>query len=322
MKYDVFMRTCTQDGGVNWVNRPSYMPQNTHEYCNKIIALCENEVFEDLNRDKWGSNFFYLRTDRCCILARVIKTDQIGSDNKRATSFEGISVRAEYENSLFYNIPSLINDLLPPARSFRAIFEEDGTVNDVFEARPLLNPFDGYKVPVDVHPDVMNNAAYRNLLKFTAFTEKPTGFMFGKNSRVFAEHLDTEKLGLRYIFDFENPDFPDVNENVFKENYVTVHCEYKKPVPTGRDKVSVCLLVQETKNNHHKYRWVVKPWDSSVKDSKRARYVTQFFEVENKIELAKLELQKESISKFLANNGWTKQAIGLRFERDIYQREG
>ncbi|MCL1904223.1 MAG: hypothetical protein FWF94_07390 [Oscillospiraceae bacterium] len=315
MKYDVFMGVRGQDGGYSWLNRPSYMPNDTLESCNKIIALCENETFGDLDWDDWGSNFFYLRTDRCCLLARAIKT------KKDLVSFEGISVRADNENSLFYNVPSLINDLLPPAKSFYAVYEEEGAVNDIFEAHPLLNPFDGYKVPVDVHPAVMNNQAYRSLLKFTAFIDKPTGFMFGKNARALSEQLNIEKLGISYVFDFENPDSPEVNENVFNENYTAVNCEYTKPTPTGRDKVSICLFIQETNNNHHKYRWVVRPWDTSVKDSKRARYVTKYFEFDDKIELAKLELQKESISKFLINNGWAKQAVGLRFERDIYQRE-
>ncbi|MCL2070721.1 MAG: hypothetical protein FWH07_00610 [Oscillospiraceae bacterium] len=321
MKYDVFMRTCTHDGDYDWVNRPDYMPENLHEAFGSVLALCENPAFDELSWDDWGSNFFYARTDRCCFLARIVKTKYIGSNNQSIISFEGISVKAQNENYLFYNIPSLINDLLPPAKSFRATFEEEGFVSEVFEADPLLNPFDGYRIPAEVHPAVMNNAAYRNLLKFTAFTEKPTGFIFGKNAKAFSDYLDIDKLGMSYVFDFQNPDSPDVNENAFYDNYTPLVCEYKKPVPTGSDKVTICLFVQETKNNHHKYRWVLKPWDSSVKDSKRARYVTEFFEFEDRVELCKLELQKESITKFLINNGWTKQAVGLRFERDIYQRE-
>lgn len=322
MKYDVFMRTCTHDGNYDWVNRPGYMPANMHETCKSIIDLCHNQTFDNLSWDDWGSNFFYLRTDRCCILARIIKTKHTGAGDKSIVSFEGISVRTANENKLFYNIPGLINDFLPPAESFRSKFEEEGEVKDVFEADPFFDPFDGYKIPVEVHPAVMNNEAYRNLLKFTAFTEKPCGYIFGRNARAFSEQLDLGKLGIDYVFDFENPDFPDVNENALADNYSPIVCEYNKPEPTGRDKVAICLLVQETeKSNHHKYRWVIRPWDASVKDSKRARYVTKFFEFDDKIELAKLALQKESIAKFLVNNGWDKQVVGLRFERDIYQRE-
>ena len=321
MKYDVFMRTCTHTGSYDWVNRPSYMPANMHEACKSIIALCDNDAFGGLEWDDWGSNFFYLRTDRCCLLARVVVSSQTDSNNRRVTSFEGIAVREDGENALFYNVPSLINDLLPPAKSFRAMFEEDGAVHDVFESHPILNPFDGYTIPSEAHPAVANNAAYRSLLKFVAFTDKPAGFIFGNNARAFAAHLDVDALGLSYIFDFASPDTPNVNEGVFRDNYNTVTCNYQPPVPTGVDKVAICLHIEETKNNCHKYRWVVKPWDASTKDAKRARYVTKFFDVDDKIELVKLELQKESIAKFLTNNGWTKQQIGLRFERDIYQRE-
>jgi hypothetical protein len=322
MRYDVFMRIRTNEGDYQWVNRPAYVPENMHEICESITSLCENPSFNGLSWDDWDSNFFYLRTERCCLLARVANTKYTDSDNQSITSFEGIAVRAENENSLFYHIPSLINDLLPPAKSFYAMFVEEGSMPDVFEADLLLNPFDGYRIPMEAHPAVTNNAAYRNLLKFTAFAEKPTGYIFGKNARAFSEHLDMGKLGLQYVFDFNNPDEPAVSESTFTENYVPLVCEYRPQSPSGRDKVTINLFVQETKNNKHKYRWMIKPWDSSVKDSKRSRYVTDFFEIEDRVELAKLELQKESIKRFLLDSGWTKQAIGLRFERDIYQREG
>ena len=314
MKYDVFMRTRTHNGYDDWVSKPDYMPTNAHEGFQSLTGLCDNVSFGDLGWDDWDSNFFYLRKGGYCLLARV-------SRNQGVTSFEGISVKAEDEKRLFYNIPSLINELLPPAKSFRAVYEEEGAIPGFFEADLLLNPFDGYKIPAEVHPAVINNPAYRNLLKFIAFSERPTGFMFGKNARAFSEHIDMAGLRLNRVFDFFDPDSPDVNEHAFADSYTPIVCEYKQPVPTGRDKVAVCLLIQETGKNSFKYRWEVKPWDSSVKDYRRARYATRFFEVEDRVEFAKLELQKESIRRFLTNSGWTKQFIGLRFEKDLFQQE-
>jgi hypothetical protein len=322
MKYDVFMRTRTTDHDYSWVNKPDYMPKSVYDTCKSIIALCESESFAGLTADDWYSNFFYLRTSGCCLLARVAKTNYTSSDNQSIISFEGVAVKSESERRLFYNIPNLINELMPPAKSFRTRLDEDGSMPDVFSFEPLIDPFDGgTNLPAEINFDLNNNTAYSNLLKFTAFTEKSAGFIFGKNAKAFSALIDLKDMGFDYIFDFEQPDSVSVNENAFFESYKPVSFEYKKPVPTGIDKVAVKLLVQEAGQNSYKYKWEMKPWDSSVKDVNRARYATQFYEIGDQVELAKLELQKEGIKKFLVDNGWTKQTYGLRFERDTFKRE-
>jgi hypothetical protein len=63
------------------------------------------------------------------------------------------------------------------------------------------------------------------------------------------------------------------------------------------------------------------PWDSSVSDSNRVRYSTKFFDMDDRVDLSALELQKDAIRKFLLSSGWTKQAFGLRFEKDVFRRE-
>jgi hypothetical protein len=319
MKYDVFMKTRTYDRDYEWVNKPNYMPNGMYETCKSLIGLCESDDFSSLGTEDWHSNFFYLRLDGCCMLARVAKTSYTTSTGQHILSFEGVCVRDEQENQLFYNIPGIINELLPPAKCFRTRFEEEGSMSDTIDVDWLPDPFSG-NVPDEVHPTVENNVAYKNLLKYTAFTDKPVGYMFGKNVRDFAGHVDKGGLGLIYVFDFNDPDTPNVDENTFKDNYDALVCEYKELVPTGKDKVAINLFVQETGEDSYRYSWIIKPWDDGVKDSKRVRYATRFYDVGNSIELAKLELQKESIKKFLIDNGWTKQPVGLRFEKDTYQQ--
>jgi len=257
----------------------------------------------------------------CCVLARVAKTQYIDSDRQKIISFEGVSVRPENEKQLFYQIPNLINEMLPPGRSFRALLEENGEMSDEFEFEPVLDPFDGLNIPREVHPDVKNNDAFKNLMKFTAFAEQPSAFIFGRNARDFSGFVDLQKLGIEYIFDYTNPDSPNVDENAFNDNYIPIVCEYKAPVPTGSDKVAIKLLVKENGENSYKYRWEAKPWDSSVSESNRARYVSKYYEIGDRVSLAKLELQKESMKKFLLDKGWSKQQFGLRFERDTFNRE-
>jgi hypothetical protein len=313
------MRTGTYDGDYDWVKRPEFMSANVHEACRSIIELCDLEQFGALSPEEWYSNFYYLRIEKCCMLARVAKTKYTRSDKQNIISFEGVAVDAEHEKRLFYNVPGLINELLPPAKSFRARFEEEGSIPDTFEIDSFLNPFE--VIHEEVHPAVENNRAYSNLLKFTSFTPKPEGYVFGKNAADFSACLDRVKLGLTYVFDFANPDLPDVDENVFDESYKPLSYEHKPLEATGKDKAAICLFIQETGDNSYKYRWEVKPWDSSVRDSNKARYVTKFYEFNDRVELAKLELQKESLRRFLTLNGWEKQPLGLRFEKDVFQRD-
>jgi hypothetical protein len=319
MKYDVFMRTRTSDRDYEWFNRPNYMPMGVFNVCRSIAGLCENNSFDGLSQADWYSNFFYLRIEGCCILLRVARTHYTASDGQSITSFEGVTVRDEYEKQLFYNIPALINEL--SAKSFRERLEEEGAVPDVLEFETKFNPFDA-TVPDGIKLNIEHNSAYDNLLKFTAFTDKFTGYMFGKNAKDFSLAVDKAKLGLKYVFDFNSGDDAGVNANSFTESYRPICCEYNAPVATGTDKVAINILVQETGESSYRYRWEIKPWDNSVKDSARLRYVTQFFNVEDRIELARLELQKESIKKFLLDTGWEKQPIGLRFDKNTYQREG
>jgi hypothetical protein len=323
MKYDVFMRTRTFDRDYDWVNKPDYMSTAGFGVCKSIIALCENPAFNDLSPDDWNSNFYYLRLDGCCVLARVAKTQYHANDNQSIISFEGVAVRPENEMRLFHNIPNIINELLPPAKSFRARLEEEGVMPHEFSVNAVLDPFDGLNIPAEAHPDAKGNAAFASLYKFTAHAEKPLGFIFGKNAKAFSASISKEELGVFYVFDYDSPDPVSVNENRFKENYKAISCEYKPPVPTGEDKVAIKLLVQETGESSYRYRWEAKPWDGSgVADSHKSRYISAYFSIGDRVELAKLELQKEALKRFLLDKGWNKQQYGLRFERDTFTREG
>jgi hypothetical protein len=314
------MRTRTFDREYGWVNKPDYIQASGFGICKSIIALCENDAFAHLNWEDWYSNFYYLRMGEFCLLARVAKTQYISDDDQSIISFEGVSVRTENEKSLFHNLPNIINELLPPAKSFRARLEEDGSMPDIYGIQPLLHPFNTDVIPDEVHPDVKHNDAFANLMKFTAHSEKPAGFIFGKNARAFSGHVDRHTLGIDYIFDYNDPDPVNVNENGFEENYRPIVCEYKEPVPTGSDKVAIKLLVKETGANSYKYRWEAKPWDGSVTESTKSRYTSKYYEITDRVELVQLELQKESLKKFLIDKGWKKQLYGLRFERNTFKR--
>jgi len=167
-----------------------------------------------------------------------------------------------------------------------------------------------------------NSEAFKNMMKFTAYAEKPAAFMFGKNAKAFAEFVDKKELGIDYVFDFDTPDSAKVNENAFDNMYDPVTVDYKEPVATGDDKVAIKMYIQERADNAYRYRWEAKPWDSSVEDSNRARFVSKVYEIGDRIELARLELQKDAIMRFLIDKGWRKQQYGLRFERDTFKREG
>ena len=320
MKYDVFMRTRTYDRDYDWVCKPGYMPVSVFDTCKSIISLCENAAFDSLGWEEWYSNFYYLRIEGCCILARVAKTKYNCPDKKSILSFEGVSVEEKYEKQLFYNIPGLINEMLPPAKSFRARFEEEGFMPDTVEIKSIIEPF-ATTLPEEVHPGVAHNAGFNNLLKFTAFTDKPAGYMFGKNAKDFSAHISKAGLGIFHVFDFAAPDEVNVDENSFTDNYDALVCEYTPRIATGQDRVAINLIVQETGEDSYKYKWEVKPWDTTSKDGKRVRYSTQFFEMDDRVELAKLELQKESIKQFLIDNGWKKQPVGLRFEKDTFNQD-
>ena len=105
------------------------------------------------------------------------------------------------------------------------------------------------------------------------------------------------------------------------ENYNPIVCNYVEPQSTGKDKVAICLFMQQTGEGTYRYRWEVRPWDSTVRDSNRPRFVTKYYDIRDKIELAKLELEKESIKSFLLDSGWTRIGASLRFTRDLYTRE-
>jgi hypothetical protein len=322
MKYDVFMRTRTLDRDYDWVNKPDYIATSGFAVCRSIIALCENSEFDNLSPDDWFSNFYYLRMEGCCVLARVAKTSYVSSDGHAIISFEGVSVKPENEKRLFHNIPNLVNELFPPAKSFRERLEDDGVMTGEFKFEMLLDPFDGVTVPSEIHDDLKNNEAFKNMMKLTAYAEKPSSFIFGKNAKAFADLVDKSELGIDYVFDFDSPDSVKVSENAFDNMYDPITVDYKAPVATGDDKVAIKLFIQERGENVHRYRWEAKPWDSSVEDSNRARYVSPYYDITDRVELAKLELQKEALYKLLVDKGWKKQQYGLRFERDTFKREG
>ncbi|MCL1866121.1 MAG: hypothetical protein FWF82_01790 [Oscillospiraceae bacterium] len=322
MKYDVFMRTRTFDRDYDWVNKPDYISANTFGACKSIIALCENPMFGELSVEDWYGNFYYLRMEECCVLARVARTQYATPDGQSIISFEGVAVKKENERRLFHNIPNLINELLPPSKSFRAVFEEDGAMPVETGFENHINPFDLNNVPDDIHPDIKNNQAFRNLMSFTAFADKPAGFVFGRNARAFSALVERDELGLFHIFDFDNPDSVTVNENGLTDSYTPVTCDYKQPIATGEDKVAIQLLVKETGDNSYRYRWEAKPWDSSVSEHNRARFISPYYDIGDRVGLAKLELQKEALKQFLIDKGWKKGQFGLRFVRDTFKREG
>jgi hypothetical protein len=317
MKYDVFMWTRTFDRDYEWINKPDYVPTGLNKTCQSIMALTDKESFYGLSEDDWYSNFFYLRMKGCCLLARLARTMYGDADGNSIISFEGVSVKAEDERRLFCNLPSLINEFLPPARSFRQMFEEEQSMPDTFSTDNILTPFCA-EVPDDIHPAVIHNPAFRNLMKFTAFTSQKAGFMFGNHARAFAVYVNQKSLGVDYIFDFENPDPIDVDEGSFINAYTPLQFKYNPPTATGKDKVAISLAVQETSDSAFKYRWVVMPWEA--KEGTKVRYSTKFYDISDRVELARLELQKEAIKKFLIANGWTKEQHGLRFEKDTFQR--
>ncbi|MCL1831818.1 MAG: hypothetical protein FWG45_02770 [Oscillospiraceae bacterium] len=323
MKYDVFMWTRTFDADYGWVVKPDYMPDKVQKTCQSIINLARNDSFAAISESDWCSGFYYLRVDGCCLLARVAKTVYLDRNDEPIISFEGVCVRALDERLLFYNIPNLINKFFPPARSFRTKYDETGSLEGTIQLTDeemVLKPF-ATELPSVIHPALKNNTAFAHLLKFIAFTNNRTGFMFGKGMNNFANYVSKANLKLEFVFDYDKPESPGVDENSFTDNYKPLTIDYNAPIATGQDKVAVNLFIQETGENTHRYKWVIMPWDSSVKDGNRVRYSTKFYDVTNQIELSRLELQKEAIRKFLLNSGWTKQRYGLRFEKDIFQRE-
>ncbi|MCL2754748.1 MAG: hypothetical protein FWD35_03390 [Oscillospiraceae bacterium] len=319
MKYDVFMWTRTFDSDYTWLNKPDYMPISVQGTCQSVITAVQNGSNNFAETD-WYSGFYYLRVNGCCLLARVAKTVYTANDGQNIVSFEGVCVREEDEHHLFYNIPNVINRLFPPARSFRAKYEEQGAMDAVLEVDGVMKPF-STEISPTMHPAVKSNPAFINLLKFIAFSAKPGSFMFGKNMRALSEQVSVANLNITRIFDFDNTDKAGVDEMSFVNAYNPLNIEYTPPVATGRDKVAVNLLVQEPTEDKYRYRWVIMPWDSSIKDANRVRYSTKFYDIGDRVELARLELQKESIRKYLLDNGWTKQPIGLRFEKDVFERE-
>jgi hypothetical protein len=241
-------------------------------------------------------------------------------DEQSIISFEGVVVQEEDEKQLFYNIPSLINELLPPAKSLRAKFEERGTISETLNIEMVVKPF-ATTVPAMIHPALKTSPAFRNLLKFISFSEQPAGFMFGTNSKTFANYVSKANLQLERVFDFAQPDPPGVDESAFENGYKPLVVDYTPPVATGRDAVTVNFFIQENGDGKHRYKWIVMPWDSSTKDGNRVRYSTKFYDIHDRVELSKLELQKEAIRNYLLDCGWTKQQFGLRFEKDTFQRE-
>ncbi|MCL1881431.1 MAG: hypothetical protein FWF76_04565 [Oscillospiraceae bacterium] len=320
MKYDVFMWTRTFDNNYSWFNKPAYMPINIQETCQSLTALTNSDGFASLSEGDWYSNFYYLKANGCCLLARVSKTTYNDSNGYPIVSFEGVVVRDEEEHRLFYNIPNLISSLLPPSQSFRAKYEDQGFIDDTFEVEQIVKPF-SVEAPPMLHPALKNNDAFNNLLKFIAFTEKRSGFMFGKNVRAFSELVSRTSLNITHIFDYDLPDSPEVDENSFQKAYKPIECGYIPPVATGQEQVTISLMLNETGDNTYKYKWLILPWEADADGNKRIRYSTDFSDINDSVELAKLELQKESLHKFLTDNGWKKKEFGLRFEKDIFQRE-
>jgi hypothetical protein len=320
MKYDVFMYTRTFDADYAWGNKPDYMPPGIQETCQSIIALARDSSFDSLNEGDWYSCFYYLRVAGCCLLARLAKTVYTDNNDQSIFTFEGVAVPETEERLLFYNIPNLVNELMPPAKSFRAKYEESGFVAETFEVEGVV-PLFGTDVLVMIHPALKSTPAFRNLLQHIAFSTTPTGFMFGKNARTFSNYVSKANLQIEKVFDADNPDPSGVDEGAFMNAYKPLEVPYTAPIATGRDKVTVNLFVQETGENEYRYKWVVMPWDTSTKDGNRVRYSTRFYDIHDQVELSKLELQKEAIRKYLLDSGWTKQQFGLRFEKDIFQRE-
>ncbi|MDR0197495.1 MAG: hypothetical protein LBI36_04675 [Oscillospiraceae bacterium] len=315
MKYDVFMRTRTFGGDYTWVNKPDYMPADVYKTCQSIIALREKQSFDSLGEDDWYGNFFFIKAGGCCMLARMAKTKYSDSYGRSIFSFEGVSVKSEAEKRLFLDVPNLINAMLPPAKSFRARFEEEGSVPDVFEVESPINPLRSASVPREVHPAVKKNAAFRNLLAFIAYSGKPDGFIFGGKAKAFSSYVNKSALGIKSVFDFEHPEPVSVRENAFTESYKPVSCGYAKPVAIGKERTAVYIVIKERGKDVYEYCWQVRSLDGEG-----AKYKTKSYNITDRLLLNTLEVQKESIKKFMTECGWKKQQYGLRFEKTAFAR--
>ncbi|MDR0221979.1 MAG: hypothetical protein LBI38_00355 [Oscillospiraceae bacterium] len=317
MKYGVFMRTRTYGGDYTWINKPDYMPADIYKTCQSIIALREKQTFDALSEEDWYGNFFYIKAGGCCMLARMAKTKYSDSYGRSIFSFEGVSVKSENEKRFFLDIPNLINAMLPPTKSFRARFEEEESVPDVFTAESPINPLRSASVPREVHPAVKNNAAFKNLMNFIAYSEAPSGFIFGARAKDFSSYVNKTALGIKNIFDYERPEPASVRENAFAEKYRPVSCDYKKPAATGTEKTAVYIVVRERGREVYEYCWQVCSLENGG-----AKFTTKYYQVNDRLLLPALELQKESIVNFLVESGWKKQQYGLRFEKETFAREG
>jgi len=316
MKYGVFMRSRSHTGQYGWICKPDYMPDDIYKTCQSIIALREKHSFDAFTEEDWYGNFFFVKADGCVLLARIATTVYKDSFDRNIYSFEGVCAKAENEKRFFYDIPNLINAMLPPARSFRAAYETEGEIPKFFESDSAINPLKSAKPPKEVHPAVKNNPAFANLMKFVAYSEKADGFIFGKNARAFAGYVNKSALEIKRVFDFTEPDPARVSEKAFLDNYKPIECEYVKPVLIGKESVAVYLVVQEAPNNKYKYCWQVKSFDGDKFSP--PKFTTRFYDVDDKLSLATLELQKESLKRFLEEQNWKKQQFGLRFEKEIF----
>ena len=313
MKYDVFMRTRTYSGDYDWIRKPEYMPADVYKTCQSIIALRERQNFDRLSEEDWYGNFFFIKAGGCSMLARMAKTKYSDSFGRSIFSFEGVCVKTENEKRFFLDIPNLINAMLPPAKSFRVLFEEEEAVPDTFETESPINPLKSAEVPMHVHPDVKHNDAFKTLMKLTAYAD-PEGFIFGKNARDFSDYTNKSIMGIKHVFDFENPDDANVREAAFDEKYNPIVCNYAEPVPTGVEKTAVYLFIQET-DGAYRYQWQIRQYGT---EERAVKYATRFYDINDRVPMKTLEIQKESIKGFLTAQGWKKQELGLRFEKETY----
>jgi len=318
MKYDVFMRSRTYTGQYGWLAKPDYMPDDIYKTCQSIIALREKQSFDPLTQEDWYGNFFFVKAGGCALLARIAKTSYTDSFGRGIYSFEGVCVKQENEKRFFYDIPNLINALLPPSKSFRAILEETEEVPKFYEADSHINPLKSAKPPKEVHPAVKNNQAFANLMKFIAYSDKAEGFIFGKNAKTFAGYVNKSALEIKRVFDFTDPDPARVSEKAFLESCKPFKCEYEKPVSQGKENISVYLVVQEAPNQKYKYGWQIRKVGSEP--SALPKYSTKLYDINDRMSMASLELQKECLKKFLEEQGWKKQQFGLRFEKEIFAK--
>lgn len=320
MKYDIFMRTRTLTGQYSWIYKPDYMPEDVYKTCQSIIALREKQSFDSLSEEDWYGNFFFVKAGGCSMLARIAKTVYTDSFGRNIYSFEGVSVKPENELRFFYDIPNLINAMLPPSKSFRALYEENEELSRFYEAESPINPLKSVKPPKEVHPAVKNNSAFANLMKFISYSDKAEGFIFGKNAKTFAGYINKSALEIKRVFDFKDPDPVRLSEKAFTDNYKPLVCEYVKPVPLGKENVSVYLLIKEGIGDKYKYCWQIR--DFNGEKNAPPKYSTKFYDITDRVFLSTLELQKESLKKFLEESGWKKQQYGLRFEKEIFAKRG